>query len=73
MNKHIEKLIKEYERKVSECDELLEKSLYPSRTKKRQDGDDLEDVANDIRVVEARKQAYFQAMKDIESLLLYVD
>lgn len=65
-----EKLIAEYQIKVSDCDrqiESLNASIRKARTEKESE-DVIADIANERKIEDAKRQAYFQFLKNLEDL-----
>ena len=65
-----EKLIAEYQSRVTECDKAIE-GLTASIKKARGEKEDesvIADIANERKVEDAKRQAYFQFIKNLEDL-----
>ena len=71
MKKAINKLIKEYERKIDTLESQLNASSGNLRSI-RNNGGDTQEIQQDIFIMNAKRQAYVQAKHDIDSLLDYV-
>ena len=70
MEDKIERIISEYERKISICDELLRIDLVKKRVARREnDLEGVESFVKSIAIKNAQRQAYVQAIVDFDSLL----
>lgn len=67
---HIHELVGEYTKKIEDCDTLI-KSCSAENVAIRNGGgshDDRSHIVRELAEIRARRQAYFQARVDIESL-----
>jgi hypothetical protein len=69
----IEKLIEEYEIKISNCEILLAGQQINFRAARKSNDDTMRGIlSKEIAIKNAQKTSYMQAKSDIESLLDYV-
>ena len=74
IRKGIEKLIKDYDSKISDCDTLIKTqrkglSKYRRGENTSEDEDDRKAILKERAIAQAQRQAYVQAKYDIDSLL----
>ncbi len=73
MQDKIDKLILEYNSKIASCDNRIRNSEVRKETARRSEKDDeIDEIRQEIHIINAQRQAYFQAKVDIDSLLDYV-
>lgn len=70
INEAIEKLIKEYKDKVNDCDTALDNIALKKTDARANNQNELDYLLKEEVVKQAQKQAYAQAQKDFESLLV---
>lgn len=71
MKKQIRILIKDYKAKVCDCETII--SDLEEGKKEARNEIERRAIINVISINEAKKQAYTQALKDIESILFFED
>jgi hypothetical protein len=70
MKDRIEKLIREYSRKIQMCDDKLESISADNRTARKNGDENLMQIyREERREWESRRAAYIQARVDIDSIL----
>lgn len=70
----IEKLLEEYEFKITNCDKLIYIAQVRLKEARKSNDDVMRGLlSKEIAVKNAQRQAYIQAKSDIDSLLDYID
>lgn len=72
MKKQLEKLIKEYEERIENCDSQISRYTNEIRSIRKNGADSyfctVEELANERKIADAKRQCYVQAIADIKSL-----